>query len=58
MTRIPVHVYECQDCVMTFTVEMAFEDQSGITCPSCWEENLRDVGASEIEIATAETVTT
>jgi hypothetical protein len=38
-----VHIYECEDCVLTFAVEQAFEDQSIIKCPSCSDENIRDV---------------
>lgn len=38
------HVYECEDCIVTFAVEMAFEDQSIVACPVCKSnEYLRDI---------------
>ncbi|MDF2859622.1 MAG: hypothetical protein K0Q87_5473 [Neobacillus sp.] len=46
-----VHIYECQQCVITFAVEQAFEDQSVISCPSCCEEEwLEDVGEGVLTI--------
>ncbi|MCM3763480.1 hypothetical protein [Neobacillus niacini] len=44
------HVYECQDCVLSFAVEQAFEDQSEICCPNCGDEDIRDVGSGEMTI--------
>ncbi|WP_066316847.1 hypothetical protein [Bacillus sp. FJAT-29814] len=44
------HVYECQDCVLSFAVEQAFEDQSEICCPNCGNEDIRDVGPGEMTI--------
>lgn len=44
------HIYECQECVTTFGVEQALEDQSNITCPECNGEDLRDVGQGEMKI--------
>lgn len=48
--KISVHIYECQDCVLTFAVEQAFEDQSEICCPNCQGENIRDVASGELAI--------
>lgn len=45
---IPFHVYECDDCVVTFAVEQAYEDQSEVTCPICGEENLKDLCSGEM----------
>jgi Zn finger protein HypA/HybF involved in hydrogenase expression len=44
------HIYECEDCVLTFAVEQAaFEGQLfSICCPACQDENIRDVAAGEI----------
>jgi predicted nucleic acid-binding Zn ribbon protein len=48
--NIPVHVYECEDCILVFAVEMAFEDQSVICCPSCGTEEINDVADGELII--------
>lgn len=46
-----VHVYECEECVVTFAVEQAFEDQSAVNCPVCCNDDaIRDVAAGEIVI--------
>lgn len=50
MNHISVHVYECEECVLLFAVEQAFEDQSNICCPNCGEENITDVAAGEIAV--------
>jgi len=55
LIQIPVHVFECEPCILTFTVEMAFEDQAFIKCPNCAGENIKEVGSSEIVIAPAAT---
>lgn len=45
------HMYECGDCVLTFAVEMAFEDQSVVTCPVCKaNEHLRDVSSGVMKM--------
>jgi len=44
------HVYECQDCVLTFAVEQAFEDQSCVKCPVCFGEDICDVASGEMKI--------
>jgi putative FmdB family regulatory protein len=45
------HVYECNDCVVSFAVEQAFEEQDLVKCPICGEdESLRDVAAGEMII--------
>ena len=45
------HIYECEDCVVTFAVEQAFEDQSEISCPVCQQDEIiRDVTAGEMII--------
>jgi predicted nucleic acid-binding Zn ribbon protein len=46
--NIPVHVYECEECILVFAVEMAFEDQSEICCPNCGNEDINDVAAGEL----------
>jgi predicted nucleic acid-binding Zn ribbon protein len=46
--NIPVHIYECDDCILVFAVEMAFEDQSEIKCPNCGNEEINDVAAGEM----------
>ena len=46
--NIPVHVYECEDCILVFAVEMAFEDQSVICCPSCGKEEINDIASGEL----------
>lgn len=44
------HVYECQDCVVTFAVEQAYEDHSVICCPICKTDNaIEDVFSGEIK---------
>ena len=43
------HVYECEDCVLTFAVEQAFEDQCEVCCPVCWNgDAIRDVASGEM----------
>lgn len=43
------HVYECEQCVVTFAVEQAYEDQSEVKCPICSEDEwIRDVTSSEM----------
>ncbi|WP_428909447.1 hypothetical protein [Niallia sp. Krafla_26] len=44
------HVYECQDCILTFAVEQAFEEQSAVCCPVCHDDNLSDVASGEMNI--------
>lgn len=44
------HVYECQDCVVTFAVEQDYEDQSSVCCPICQCDDLRDVASGEMQI--------
>lgn len=44
------HIYECEDCILTFAVEQVFEDQSEVKCPVCAGETLRDVAAGEMII--------
>lgn len=40
-----MYLYECQDCVLTFGVETAYEDHSDVVCPVCQsDENVRDAG--------------
>jgi hypothetical protein len=41
------HIYECEDCILTFAVEQAaLEGQLfSICCPVCQDENIRDVGS-------------
>lgn len=45
---IPIHRYECPDCVVHFMVEQAFEEQSEIKCPVCKTENIEDLGPGEV----------
>lgn len=46
-----VHVYECEECILTFAVEQAFDNQSEIRCPNCWsDEHMRDVGEGVLTI--------
>lgn len=43
--NVLVHVYECEECTLTFMVEQAFEEQDLIHCPvCCMDDNLRDAG--------------
>ena len=45
------HVYDCQDCILTFAVEQTFEDLAEIGCPLCGNEDyLRDVASGDMEI--------
>lgn len=44
------HVYECQDCVVTFAVEQVCDDQSDVCCPICSSDNVRDVDSGEMII--------
>ncbi|MED1851862.1 hypothetical protein P4V33_09390 [Brevibacillus borstelensis] len=46
------HVYECQDCLLSFGIEATVEDHSGIVCPEdrCRSENLRHVGLFELTL--------
>ena len=48
--NILVHIYECQDCVLTFAVEQALEDQSSIVCPLCTGENIADIASGELVV--------
>jgi hypothetical protein len=43
------HIYECEDCILTFAVEQAaLEGQLfSICCPVCQDENIRDVSSGE-----------
>jgi predicted nucleic acid-binding Zn ribbon protein len=41
-------IYECEDCVVSFAVEIAFEEQDLVKCPICSEENLRDVATGRL----------
>jgi hypothetical protein len=45
------HIYECEDCVLTFAVEQAaLEGQLfSIYCPVCQDENIRDIASGEIK---------
>lgn len=46
---VPVHVYECEDCIFTFAVEQAWEEQELVSCPVCHcEDTIRDVGPGEM----------
>lgn len=48
----PFYIYECEECVVAFAVEQAFEDQSIISCPACKEdEHVRDVCEGELTIS-------
>lgn len=42
------HIYECEDCIVSFAVEIAFQEQDLIKCPICSEENLRDVATGKL----------
>ena len=42
------HIYECEDCIVSFAVEIAFEEQDLVKCPICSEENLRDVATGKM----------
>jgi Zn finger protein HypA/HybF involved in hydrogenase expression len=46
------HIYECEDCMVTFAVEQAaFEGELfSINCPVCQEENIRDVASGELNL--------
>lgn len=47
--KLLFHVYECEDCAVTFAVEQALEDQSLVGCPVCgFDENIRDVSSGEM----------
>lgn len=49
--RTPVHVYECEDCIVTFSVEQAFEDQSVVKCPVCLtDDHLRDIASGTLHM--------
>ncbi|MEH7503259.1 hypothetical protein V7152_14820 [Neobacillus drentensis] len=46
-----VHIYECEECVVSFTVEQAFEEQDLVRCPICTsDDSIRDVAAGELII--------
>jgi rubrerythrin len=48
---IPYHIYECEECIVSFAVEQAFEDQSEVKCPICSTDDfLRDVCAGQMLI--------
>lgn len=43
------HVYECENCILTFGIEQAFEEQSVIVCPCCrTDDYIRDVCSGEM----------
>lgn len=44
------HVYECPNCVLTFAVEMDYENQSDVCCPICWSEDIEDVSTGAVRI--------
>jgi Zn finger protein HypA/HybF involved in hydrogenase expression len=46
------HIYECEDCVLTFAVEQAaLKGQLfSICCPICQDENIRDVSSEELTL--------
>jgi hypothetical protein len=41
------HIYECEDCILTFAVEQT-DGLISICCPVCQDENIRDVADGEI----------
>jgi hypothetical protein len=41
-------IYECVDCIVSFAVELAFEEHDLVKCPICCEENLRDIATGEM----------
>jgi len=43
------HIYECTGCIVTFAVEVAFENQSDISCPACgFEMHVEDIGHGQM----------
>ncbi|MGD6993958.1 hypothetical protein [Sutcliffiella horikoshii] len=45
------HVYECENCVITFAVEQGLEDQTVVCCPVClMQEEIRDVVSGEMDM--------
>jgi predicted nucleic acid-binding Zn ribbon protein len=43
------HIYDCEDCIVSFAVEAAFEDQDAVNCPVCGkDESLIEVGYGEM----------
>lgn len=48
---VPFHIYECEDCILMFAVEQAWEDHSSVNCPVCGlDESIRDVTSGEMKI--------
>jgi len=42
-----MHLYQCDDCVLVFGVETAYEDHSQIVCPICLSDDfMRDAGCA------------
>lgn len=40
-----VHVYECEECIVTFSVDQECEEQSDVKCPLCLtDQHVKDVG--------------
>ncbi|MBU8908546.1 hypothetical protein [Desertibacillus haloalkaliphilus] len=51
MSEFLVHVYECDECPLVFSVEQTLEDQSFIKCPECGSsDGLRDLGEGKVEM--------
>jgi predicted nucleic acid-binding Zn ribbon protein len=48
MKSVPVYRYECQECVIHFMVEQAYEHHSEITCPVCHGNDIEDLGEGEV----------
>ena len=43
------HVYECEECMVTFAVEQYCVDQSVVFCPICgMDDYMRDVASGEM----------
>jgi predicted nucleic acid-binding Zn ribbon protein len=48
MKIVPVYRYECQECVIHFMVEQAYEHHSEITFPVFHGHDIEDLGEGEV----------
>jgi putative FmdB family regulatory protein len=51
--KVLVHVYECEDCDVLFSVSQAFEEHHLLQCPMCkTDKAIRELSSGELYIKT------
>ncbi len=49
-SSVPVHIYLCNPCIISFSVTQNLEDHSEICCPNCQSEEVEDIGSGEMVV--------